>query len=221
VTFQSDRDGDLGIFRQPANGSREAERLTTADPNTTHVPDAWSPDGKTLLFEETRSSYNVLKALSTTDRTTSAVADIGGTYPIDATFSPNGRFIAYRTPGSRSIVAVQPFPPTGPKIPISDGVYPAWLSNGKSLIFRRLTTGEFFVSDVTTAADFTFTTPRQLPKSFLDRMSNAGRRNYDVLPDGRMLGVVLTGDTHATAVAPQIQVVLNWQEELKQRVVAK
>src|SRR5262249_4121570 len=76
VTFQSDRDGDLGIFRQPANGSRDAERLTTADPNTTHVPDAWSPDGGTLLFEESRNAYNTLKALSMTDKKATPVGDI-------------------------------------------------------------------------------------------------------------------------------------------------
>ena len=40
IAFQSDREGNLGIFRQRADGSAEAERLTTADKETAHVPES-------------------------------------------------------------------------------------------------------------------------------------------------------------------------------------
>jgi Tol biopolymer transport system component len=50
VAFQSDRDGDLAIFWQRADGTTPAERLTKPDKDTAHVPESWSPDGKTLLF---------------------------------------------------------------------------------------------------------------------------------------------------------------------------
>ena len=40
-----------------------------------------------------------------------------------------------------------------------------------------------------------------------------------MMPDGRILGVVAAGQTQsAESTTPQIQVVLNWFEELKQRV---
>src|SRR5262249_47542935 len=39
-----------GIFRIAADGSAQAERLTTASQNQTQVPSSWSPDGKTLAF---------------------------------------------------------------------------------------------------------------------------------------------------------------------------
>jgi len=46
--------------------------------------------------------------------------------------------------------------------------------------------------------------------------------NYDVTPDGRFLGVVdATLPQPGNTSAPQIQVVLNWFEELKQRVPVK
>ena len=50
VTFQSDREGDVGIFWQRADGTGPAERLTKAEPETSHVPQAWSPKGDTLLL---------------------------------------------------------------------------------------------------------------------------------------------------------------------------
>jgi hypothetical protein len=40
-----------------------------------------------------------------------------------------------------------------------------------------------------------------------------GRRNQDIMADGRFLGVI-DGGQSAAAVFPQIQVVLNWFEEL-------
>jgi len=45
VAFQSDREGDLGIYWQRADGTGTAERLTKADAGTEQWPDAWAPDG--------------------------------------------------------------------------------------------------------------------------------------------------------------------------------
>ena len=45
IAFQSARDGDLGIFRQRADGTGVAERLTTAAAGEAHVPESWSPAG--------------------------------------------------------------------------------------------------------------------------------------------------------------------------------
>jgi hypothetical protein len=41
-------------------------------------------------------------------------------------------------------------------------------------------------------------------------------RNFDIMPDGRIIGVVNAGKTRPSApAATQIHVVLNWFEELK------
>ena len=40
VAFQSDRDGDLGLFWQRADGTTSAERLTKPDKDTAHVPES-------------------------------------------------------------------------------------------------------------------------------------------------------------------------------------
>ncbi len=44
-------------------------------------------------------------------------------------------------------------------------------------------------------------------------------RPFDMLPDGRLIGLVPVDDSGGTALASrEIKVVLNWMEELKQRV---
>ena len=40
----------MSIYLQPADGSGDAERLTTAEEGIEHEPDSWSPDGRTLSF---------------------------------------------------------------------------------------------------------------------------------------------------------------------------
>ncbi len=50
LTFASDRDGTTSIYWQSADGSGVAERLTTAEEGTSHLPESWSPDGNVLSF---------------------------------------------------------------------------------------------------------------------------------------------------------------------------
>ena len=47
------------------------------------------------------------------------------------------------------------------------------------------------------------------------------RRNADALPDGRFIGVTNGGAAASGSAASRIEVVLNWFEELKQRVPTK
>src|SRR5262249_34132200 len=123
VAFQSDREGDLGIWRQRADGSGAAERLTRPDSGIQNVPESWSPPhGRTLLFEVVKESQRTLSALAVEDRKSTRVGDIQANYALDATFSPNGRWFAYRSAFNRaSGVTVEPFPTTGSKFPIENG----------------------------------------------------------------------------------------------------
>ena len=68
VAFQSDREGDLAIFRQRADGSGVAERLTKPETGTEHVPQSWSKDGGQLLFSVFKDKVWSLWTLSMKDR---------------------------------------------------------------------------------------------------------------------------------------------------------
>jgi serine/threonine-protein kinase len=230
VAFQSDRDGDLALFWQRADGTTVAERLTKPDKDTAHVPESWSHDGKTLLFSVAKGSIYAVAALSLPDKKVTAVGDIQSVFPLSATFSPDGRWVAYSTtaPGARAgSLFVQPFPTTGATYPISkgNGFTPMWSPDGKELFYSTGGGGgisQFVAMSVTTRPTFTFGNPVPVPSGFLGHGQNA-ERNNDITPDGkRFLGVVAAGQTASGAPAvPQIQVVLNWFEELKARVPTK
>jgi serine/threonine-protein kinase len=230
VAFQSDRDGDLGLFWQRADGTMEAERLTTPDKDTAHVPESWSPDGKTLLFSVAKGSSYAVAALSLTDKKVTPVGGIQSAFPPSATFSPDGRWVAYMAsaPGAPlGSLFVQPFPTTGARYPISKGggFHPTWSPDGKELFyFAGAGAGQFVAVSVATRPTFTFGNPAPVSsRVFIDR-GPGFERNNDITLDGkRFLGVVAAGQNAAAGApaAPQIQVVLNWFEELKARVPTK
>jgi serine/threonine protein kinase len=228
VAFQSDRDGDLGLFWQRADGTTPAERLTKPDKDTAHVPESWSPDGKTLLFSVAKGSSYAVAALSLTDKKVTPVGGIQSAFPPSATVSPDGRWVAYSAtaPGANfGSLFVQPFPTTGATYPISKGFgfHPTWSPDGKELFyFAGVGAGQFVAVSVTTRPTFTFGNPVPVPRPFVERGSGFERNNDITLDGKRFLGVVAAGQTASGApAAPQIQVVLNWFEELKARVPTK
>ena len=114
VAFQSDREGDLGIFWQRADGSGRAERLTKADQGTSHVPESWSPKEQRFLFEVTKGSSVSLWTFSLLDKEATQFTDVQSSNPIQAAFSHDGRWVAYTiTEGAATGIYVQPFPATG------------------------------------------------------------------------------------------------------------
>ncbi|MCA1650263.1 MAG: hypothetical protein LC753_08240 [Acidobacteria bacterium] len=126
---------------------------------------------------------------------------------------------AGETGTSEATTYVQPFPPTGSKYEIARGGRAMWSWDGKQLYFVPAPS-QFMVVSVRTELTFAFTAPVRFPRRFgLAPPSNP--RPYDILPDGRFVAVDsvnLAGDQQSR----QIQVVLNWFEELKAKLpVAK
>ena len=76
IAFQSDREGDLAIFVQPADGSRPAERLTKPEGKTAHVPQAWSPKDEYLLFSANTGSGFSLWTFAVRDKKVEPFADV-------------------------------------------------------------------------------------------------------------------------------------------------
>jgi hypothetical protein len=121
---------------------------------------------------------------------------------------------------------VQPFPTTGATYPISKGTgfHPTWAPDGKELFYvGGAGGGQFVVVSVTTRPTFTFGNPVSVPSPFASGRGGL-ERTYDITHDGkRFLGVVAAGQNALAGApaAPQIQVVINWFEDLKARVPAK
>ena len=224
VAFQSDRDGDLGIFWQPADGNGTAERLTKPEQGTSHRPESWSPDSRRMLMTVTRGPNVSLWILSLDDKKVAPFAAVQSSQPINATFSPDGRWVAYQSTETGTYqVFTQPFPPTGAKYQISktSGFYPLWSRDGKELSYIP-GFGQLGVVNVTTQSSFTFTNLVTVPRGALVVRGPDFERNYDVAGDGRIVGVVPGSQTQSgTQTSPQVQVVLNWFEDVRQRVPNK
>ena len=198
VAFQSDREGDLGIFWQRADGSGAAERLTKADQGTSHVPESWSPKDERFLFGVTKGSSVSLWTFSLLDKKATQFGDVQSQSPINAAFSPDGRWVAY-TVTERAVtgIYVQPFPATGAKYPVSKSttVSPVWSRDGREIVSQPQG-GLQAVQTITTQPSFSFGPPVLMPRGHNDS-GRTSQRNYDVMPDGRILGVVAAGQTQS------------------------
>ncbi len=222
VAFLSTGQGDLGIFWQAADGTSPAERLTTAAAGEVHVPESWHPGGNVMLFSVVKQEERTLWAYSVRDKKSSPFGGVRSSLPIDAVFSRDGKWMAYSSLNpSGPTIYVQPFPPTGAKYELlraglGSPHHPLWSADGKSLIFNARA-GTLDIISVMTSPTFAFGNAVRKPRPFGTGPPDA-RRPYDIMPDGRLVGLVSPGDP-ATASGPaQIQVVLNWFDELKARV---
>ena len=73
---------------------------------------------------------------------------------------------------------------------------------------------------VTVDGGVKFGTPSRFPATVTGDRLSAEPRSFDLLPDGRIIGVVNRSEVIRTANT-QMRVVINWFEELKQRVPAR
>lgn len=225
ITFQSNREGDDALFRQRADGSGPAERLTRPDAGVAHRPESWSPDGKTLTMNVIKSANESVWTITTdSGATPRAFADSPAVEKHSA-FSPDGRWVAYMaTTEGDSDLYIQPFPPTGAKYQIATGGRtPAWSPDGTHLFFHAIASNRLVVVDIRAEHGVTSGTPVSLPID--DAIHPLTQRNYDVTPDGEQLLIVLPAQTEVRdakrRASLQINVVLNWNQELKQRVSVK
>jgi Tol biopolymer transport system component len=230
VTFASDREETPGIYWQPADGTGVPERLTTAEEGTEHWPESWSPDGKVLSFAIVRGDEASVWTLSRDNGTKPEVfVDEPGSILRGSAFSPDGKWLVYhsnesaggRAGGTGTFeVYVQPFPKTGAKYRITQqgGVVPLWSPDGTELFYLSLTSNQLMGIDITTDAAFAFGNERVLGSHGI-LTAGPGIRSYDITRDGqRFLMIFPQGETDSAASAQRINIVLNWFEELKERV---
>ncbi len=225
--FRSNRDGKEGIFRQLADGTGTAERLSTAEEGTTNqAPTSVDPSGRTLMFVDVRRGSGDLFILPLEgERKPKPFVEVPGSSQTQGVFyPPDGRWVAYMSNELQTLgqIFVQPYP-TGSKYQITtDGGYaPVWSPDGKQLFYYSAD-NKFFAVDIQTQPVFSPGKRSPLP---IVGMLNEGfgpSRNYDVTRDGRFL-VILQGPQREvnSRSSIQINVVLNWLEELKQRVPVK
>jgi serine/threonine-protein kinase len=228
VVFQSDREGDLAGFRQRADGTGVAERVTKPEAGEEHIPQSVSPDGKHLLFTVRKERTYTLRTTQVPARVGAKAEPFGGVRSeqglVEGVFSPDGRWVAYQEPvpgsGGNPPVFLQPFPATGAKYLVrQQGGHPYWSPKGDQLILN-VRAGQSVIVPVTTTPAVALGQEVNFPRTGrTEGAPQTSRRNSDSHPDGEhIVGITTTGAGQGTS--RQITVVLNWFDELRARVPA-
>ena len=231
VAFQSDREGDLAIFKQRADGTGAVERLTKPEKGDAHMPESWSRAGL-LSYSVVRNGYS-LWILSVWDKKTSPFGAVRSSEPIGSVFSPDGRWIAYHSGGGAAGagrspdagVFIQPVPATNERYQLPKRALdfqPVWGPKGDELVWvPSAASGQLALVSVNTRSGVTFGNPVLVPARVTANRPSGLPRAFDILPDGRFVGFASASESQTSGSPNQYRIVLNWFEELKQRVPVK
>ena len=220
LLLSSERAGGRNLFAQAADGTGAITRLTES-PNA-QFPTSVSPDGTRLVFTETATTGSDVLQLRLDG--TRAVTPLVQT-PFserNGEVSPDGRWLAYEANDSgRFEIYVRPFPDVLRavwQVSTEGGTRPLWARNSQEL-FYLTATGALMRVGVTRGPTWAAAAPTRLFEGRYGAAAFHFGRTYDVSPDGRRFLMVkdsAAGDPNATPAS--MVVVLNWFEELKQRV---
>ena len=229
VAYSSSRAGEgqgqMNLWVQSPGGG-DAGRQVTQEEGEVHF-DSWSPDGRTVLAHHHRLG-SPTRVVTTQVQESDAETLVFLEGPFSANnglFSPDGRFVAYQSleTGEQTLY-IRPYPGPGVQIPASVGgaIEPVWSANGE-LFYRRLDDYTMMAVEVSTDPELTVGPPRELFPGTPGPPGAGGRARYSVTPDGErflfsadMLRAQESEPTVGTSL--QVNVVLNWIEELKERV---
>lgn len=231
ILFYSARDSKFGgIYRKQADGTGEDEKLVAA-PDRQLYPWALSNDGKTLVVQDTPNAFtkgDISMISMEGDYARKPLLNQDAYMETQAKLSPDGKWMAYASAESgASEVYVRPFPEVNKgkwQVSTKGGVSPLWAPDGRELYYFGEEDGSVMAVAVETGQAFSMGTPRKLFSRlpYLGGGSTPGTP-WDIHPDGkRFLMLKSPGAASAAPGNPRkITVVLNWLEELKQKVPAK
>jgi serine/threonine protein kinase/Tol biopolymer transport system component len=223
IIFRTTRAGGLNEFyaKSAGGGGKEELVLSQTTLRASGVASAnmmlsdWSQDGRHLLFSATTSSdYDLwLVPLAGDSKPVSLLSAPGD--QMHGNFSPDGKLVAYSSNESgRFEVHVQTFALTDRQWTVSTtgGYEPRWRADGRELYYLSL---DQKVMAVAVAPGPSFGAPTELFQVRIAGGVTFYRTHYVPSRDGRRF---LINTPAGDAAMVPITVVLNWQEELKQRV---
>jgi Tol biopolymer transport system component len=211
IAYISNSTGPRNIFWQLADGTGGLERLNTSPQLS--IPGSWSPDGKVLAYAiiDPHMGYDIW-TMTASDHKTQIFLQTKFNESAPQ-FSPDGRWLAYASDESGHFeIYVVSYPGLGGKWQISSdgGREPLWNRNGRELFFRD--GNKMMAAPIDTQQGFSAGTPKMLFQGQYVMLANS-TPNYDVTADGQKFLML-----KSTVQPTQINVVVNWFKELKQKV---
>jgi serine/threonine-protein kinase len=218
IVFASNREGVYNVYSKAADGTGEVEQLGSLSGNDV-VPSSWSPDGRDLILE---ADSNIL-VMSMENNYESTLLFQEQYLEANPQLSPDGRWLAYFSEKSGQLeIYVCPFPDVKSgkwQISISSGQEPRWSPDGREIYYRS---GDAIMM-ASVEIDPTFRIVGSARELFRGVFFFIGPgHSWDISPDGKQFlmmkpqGALAEG--FSTEGPPKINIVLNWFEELKQKV---
>ena len=209
IVYQSTREDGRALYRQVADGSGSPQQITERT-GLGQMPTSWSPDGHVVAFSGS-GAIRMVPMEGEGKPQVFILSTNGETWP---KFSPDGQWVAYvRTDRGQLQVYVSPYSDPEVKYLVSGeegGAEPVWSPDGSELFYRS--GDKLMVVSVQTEPTFSPGRPRVLFEgSYLSTQISPGLQYYDISPDGQRFLMIKEGG----AGQAQINVVLNWFEELK------
>jgi serine/threonine-protein kinase len=203
VVFASEKNGPWNVFSKPADGSA-AE--TEAWPSPVYqIPQDVSSDGRSVLVQNGEHELDVFDLATGPKGKGHGVTLVQTGGSIQASFSPDGRWVAYGggTLGQPEVFVVPAAGGEGKwQISNSGGAMPRWNRSGKEIFYLK---GEKLMTvPVKTGSTFEPGVPQEL-------FSKPDLTYFDVFPDGEHFLLV-----EAPEAAPRTSLggVANWFSEL-------
>jgi serine/threonine protein kinase len=203
------------IVSQLADGSGSEEVLSTSE--VAQWPSTLSSDGKVLAFQQNDPETGMDLYILPLDGDRQPYSWLKTKFnEWGSAISRDGKWIAYTSDESGQYeIYVRAFSGSGGKrqISVAGGEEVTWSPDGRTLFYRE---GQRWMSvAVQTQPDFSAETPKFM---FEGSYLNVPGVSYDVAPDGQRF--MMLEESVKQPPTTRLNVVLNWFEELKQRVPA-
>jgi dipeptidyl aminopeptidase/acylaminoacyl peptidase len=218
VAFSSNVSGVINLYMANADGSsQQPERLTTSEFD--QMISSWSPGNNSIVYLQFQPMSQIWVLPMGADRKPKLFLEsrFDLRYP---ELSPDGRWMAYVSwESGRGEVYVQPYPSGGEKHRVSTdgGTQPIWAANGRELLFRN---GDALSATITSLSPFRTDAPRMLFQIKPEYGHTTPIRSWDVTRDGQRFLFTRFEESKDQPVT-HLEIVLNWDEELKRRVPRK
>jgi len=219
---ESDEAAIPSIFMIDSDGESAPTRITSAT-LASHYPNAWSPDGSTILFSQ-NTENNGLDIFSVLIDDEPVIETVLSTPALEAaaSFRPDGEWIAYlsRTTGEREVYIRRLEGASNRRqISIGGGRWPEWSPDGMSVFYSADSDDDG--TEILMRVDLTEEGGALSPSNPVevvqyDVLRNSVFRRHAVdFPNDRVM-VLQRADPKSEQQRERVHVVLNWFDQLEE-----
>ncbi|MFY9550136.1 MAG: protein kinase [Thermoanaerobaculia bacterium] len=211
VSSQAQRSGAFVLNAVPSDGSGKWREIYSSKERI--EPTDWSRDGRHILVTYGNIGGSDIWVVPVADPSKASALVASPAMETSGQFSPDGRWVAYRSSESgRAEVYVTPFPAGGAhwQISGSGATQPRWSPDGRTLYFVSGDGDLVAASLAATGARIEVKETRALFPANFYIGPRVGLTGYAVRPDGKGFLASSAGDVGA----PRVALVENWDAEL-------